>query len=59
MIGLVQPYYEWVGFKDSPSDPHFTIYSRIDATEWACKLQIADCETKAKQEYAALMNDIN
>ncbi len=55
MTRLVEPYYYHVGFYELELDPHLTIYSRTDALNWACRLQIPNCTRSAGQEYAALM----
>ena len=55
MTRLVNPYYNHVGFYELESDPHLTIYSRTDALNWACRLQISDCTFNAGKEYTALM----
>ena len=55
MTRLVEPYYYHVGFYELESNPHLTIYSRTDALNWACRLQIQNCTRSAAQEYAALM----
>ena len=57
MTSLVTPYYNYVGFQETPSDAHLTIYSRSDAMAWACKLLVPDCVNNSKAKYAALMKD--
>lgn len=57
MTSLVEPYYNYVGFEESPSDAHLIIYSRSDAMSWACKLLIHDCVEQSKVKYAELMDD--
>ena len=57
MTLLVTPYYNHVGFQETDSDAHLTIYSRTDAMTWACKLRIADCVQNAKAKYAEQMSD--
>ena len=57
MISLVTPYYNYVGFDETKSDPQLTIYSRTDAMSWACRLQIEDCVEKAVAKYAEQMSD--
>ena len=55
MTSIVTPYYNYIGFQELFSDSHFTIFSRIDALGWACKLQVADCVQNAKSQYATVM----
>jgi len=55
MTSIVTPYYNYIGFQELFSDSHFTIFSRIDALAWACKLQILDCVQNAKSQYATVM----
>jgi aminopeptidase N len=55
MIDLVTPYYNHVGFQESKTDAHWTIFARSDAMSWACKLQIADCVDNSKMKYAEQM----
>ena len=55
MTSLVRPYYTAVGFMETESDEHLTIYSRRDATNWACRLRISDCINSALREYRKLM----
>jgi len=55
MTSIVTPYYNYVGYQELYSDSHFTIYSRMDALAWACKLQVADCVQNAKSQYATVM----
>ena len=57
MTSLVEPYYNHVGFQETKSDPHLTIYSRSDAMSWACRLQVPDCVANANAKYAELMKD--
>lgn len=59
MTSLVTPYYEHVGFQESETDAHLTVFSRSDAMSWACKLQVPDCVSNSKAKYAELMNDPN
>lgn len=57
LTDIVTPYYNSVGFQESSIDSHFTVYSRIDAMNWACKLQVVDCVDNSKAKYAELMSD--
>lgn len=56
---LVQPYYESVGFLENIGDPHLTIYSRTDANNWACRLEIPDCVNSTLTLYGSLMANAN
>lgn len=55
MTKLVEPYYRHVGFEENNTSAHLTIYSRTDALNWACRLEIPECIEKAKNQYAQLM----
>lgn len=57
MTGLVKPTYENYGFEEDDLDTHMTTLTRAFASEWACRLEIADCVTRASAHYLALMND--
>lgn len=57
LISLVEPYYNHVGFQESDLDAHLTVFSRSDAMSWACRLEIQDCVTNAKDKYAKQMAD--
>ena len=59
LTSLVTPYYNHVGFKESDTDAHLTVYSRSDAMSWACRLQVPDCVANANAKYAELMKDPN
>lgn len=59
MTSIVEPYYSYIGFTETLTDPHLTKYSRIDAMNWACKLEVADCVQKAQSQYSALMAQPN
>lgn len=56
MTTLITPYYNYVGFQETQTDPHLTIYSRIDAMNWACKLGVPDCVQNSLSTYATLMS---
>ena len=55
MTNIVRPYYTAIGFMETDSDEHLTIYSRRDATDWACRLMITDCVNMALEQYHAFM----
>ena len=55
MITLMEPYYRHVGFLETELDAHLTIYSRSDAMNWACRLEMADCIQRAREKYATQM----
>ncbi len=57
IMSLVIPYYNHVGFQESESDPHYTVYSRSDAMSWACRLQVPDCVTRSNAKYVELMKN--
>ena len=59
MKKLIEPYYHHVGFTESSDDSHLTIYSRTDALNWACRLDMPDCIENVKITYASLMVDEN
>ncbi|XP_046631005.1 aminopeptidase N-like [Daphnia pulicaria] len=56
MTSLVEPYYNFIGFQETQSDPHLTKYCRIDAMNWACRLGVADCVQNSLSTYATLMS---
>jgi len=53
MRGLVTPYFNDVGFKEDPSDPHLKILSRNHVINWACKLGIDECKKNATNAFTA------
>lgn len=55
MIGIVLPYYNFIGYADLPTDAHLTVFSRNDALAWACRLQVANCVQNARSQYASVM----
>ena len=57
MTAQITPYFNLVGFQESPTDPHLTIYSRTDAMTWACKMEVIGCVQGARNQYAALMQN--
>jgi aminopeptidase N len=56
MTKLVTQFFNYLGFEESPSDPHLTILSRSDAMNWACRLGVPECTQKATLQYAAWMS---
>ena len=56
MTSIVEPYYNFVGFQETQSDPHLEKYCRIDAMNWACRLGVPECTQKATLQYAAWMS---
>ena len=59
MTKLIKPYYEHVGFTEGGNDAHLTIYSRTDALNWACRLEIAECVGNATKAYGDLVANSN
>ena len=55
MISLMEPYYRLVGFLETELDAHLIIYSRTDAMNWACRLEMPDCVQQAREKYAIQM----
>ena len=55
MTKLVESYYNHVGFVETDVTAHLTIFSRTDALNWACRLEISDCVGHVKRRYAELM----
>uniref|UniRef100_A0A6V7KT51 ERAP1-like C-terminal domain-containing protein n=1 Tax=Bracon brevicornis TaxID=1563983 RepID=A0A6V7KT51_9HYME len=47
ILKLLHSVYSEVGFKDSPGDPKFTVFTRIDILSWACTFGHADCVRNA------------
>lgn len=57
MTRLVKYAYGYNGFEENESDAHMTILTRAFASEWACRLEIADCVQHASAHYVGLMSD--
>lgn len=55
MTRLVTPYYNHVGFEELDVNAHIRIYSRADALNWACRLEVPDCIKEVKTRYSELM----
>jgi len=56
---LVIPLYNEVGFDEKSSDTHLLMYTRVIASEWACKLGNRDCIQKANGYYNKWMRSEN
>ena len=52
MKNLITPYYEFVGFNEPPNDETLKILGRSNSVNWACRLSVDECVTKAKEQYA-------
>jgi len=57
MKKLLLPVYSLVGFNDSVSDAHLTIYKRINAVSWVCSMGHSDCVDNAVSTYKRWMAD--
>ena len=53
------PLYNEVGFDEKSSDTHLLMYTRVIASEWACKLGNRDCIQKANGYFNKWMRSEN
>ena len=54
---ILLPLYEKVKFNDVPGDNYLTVYNRLNAVTWACKVGYKDCVDNALRLYRQWMND--
>jgi len=55
MKTLVEPYFNSIGFNESPDDSYPIINSRSNAINWACRLGVSGCTQNASFAYADWM----
>jgi len=56
MKTLVEPYFNSIGFNESPDDSYPIINSRSNAINWACRLGVSGCIQDVSVAYASWMD---
>lgn len=51
--------YDNYGFEEGEADAHLDVLTRAFSSEWACRLEVADCVQQASAHFAALMGGSN